>query len=293
MTLLNINAKTAKSAPGYVIQGLELLPHRMPLQIMRDAPAATFERLERIAARWAAPAGPRAGRARRALVSLGDRLKAFLDDLRSEDTDRSQGAWRALERYSACPASSEACRASCLVFSGFGSMPDVEALRLARSLAMVASLPSFLAALKASILDARDAARAKGERLAVRLNVFSDFRWERIDLGLFIGGVTFYDYTKHRPAARTGRPVYYHLTQSWTDTDTEARLDERLAAGNLAVPFLVGKGGSLPTSWRGLPVVDGDETDARFLDPAGVVVGLAVKGKAGSRPTEGVFGVSV
>jgi hypothetical protein len=29
----------------------------------------------------------------------------------------------------------------------------------------------------------------------------------------------------------------------------------------------------------GKPVVDGDETDLRFLDPKGVIVGLKAKGK--------------
>lgn len=35
-----------------------------------------------------------------------------------------------------------------------------------------------------------------------------------------------------------------------------------------------------PTRYLGFPVVDGDETDLRFLDPPGVVVGLSAKGTA-------------
>jgi hypothetical protein len=37
---------------------------------------------------------------------------------------------------------------------------------------------------------------------------------------------------------------------------------------------------SLPESWHGTPVVNGDKNDLRFLDTRGVVVGLVDKGKA-------------
>jgi hypothetical protein len=38
--------------------------------------------------------------------------------------------------------------------------------------------------------------------------------------------------------------------------------------------------GELPETFRGLPVIDGDKDDLRFLDPKGVVVGLKAKGSA-------------
>jgi hypothetical protein len=36
----------------------------------------------------------------------------------------------------------------------------------------------------------------------------------------------------------------------------------------------------VPDTWQGFPVINGDESDLRFLDPAGVVVGLKAKGDA-------------
>ena len=36
----------------------------------------------------------------------------------------------------------------------------------------------------------------------------------------------------------------------------------------------------MPARYMGLPVFNGDESDLRFLDPKGVVVGLYAKGKA-------------
>jgi hypothetical protein len=44
---------------------------------------------------------------------------------------------------------------------------------------------------------------------------------------------------------------------------------------NVAVVF-----DTLPTTYLGRPVVNGDDTDLRFLDPQGVVVGLKAKGRA-------------
>jgi hypothetical protein len=37
---------------------------------------------------------------------------------------------------------------------------------------------------------------------------------------------------------------------------------------------------NFPAQYLGVPVIDGDETDLRFLDPPGVVVGLSAKGTA-------------
>ena len=36
----------------------------------------------------------------------------------------------------------------------------------------------------------------------------------------------------------------------------------------------------LPETYMGLPVFDADDTDLRFLDPKGVVLGLKAKGRA-------------
>jgi hypothetical protein len=46
--------------------------------------------------------------------------------------------------------------------------------------------------------------------------------------------------------------------------------------GNVAVVFRR----HLPAHWHGVPLIDGDDTDLRFLDPEGVVVDLRAKGSA-------------
>jgi hypothetical protein len=48
----------------------------------------------------------------------------------------------------------------------------------------------------------------------------------------------------------------------------------------MAVVFHVKKGQALPKAWQGKTVIDGDEHDARYDDPQGVIVGLRAKGQA-------------
>jgi hypothetical protein len=46
---------------------------------------------------------------------------------------------------------------------------------------------------------------------------------------------------------------------------------------NVAIPFDCSKH-QLPSQWKGIPIIDGDIHDSRFMDDRGVIVGLAVKG---------------
>jgi hypothetical protein len=67
----------------------------------------------------------------------------------------------------------------------------------------------------------------------------------------------------------------YHLTFSAADgNDVDARLAAS-AGMNVAAVFR-----TVPETFFGRPVVNGDDTDLRFLDPKNVVVGLKAKGKA-------------
>ena len=113
-----------------------------------------------------------------------------------------------------------------------------------------------------------------------RLNGTSDIRWENVPVGQFrnimemMPAVQFYDYTKL--TNRRNIPSNYHLTFSRSESN-EMDAMHILANGimNVAIVF-----DTLPTKWAGVKVIDGTETDLRFLDDEGVVVGLVAKGKA-------------
>ena len=71
-------------------------------------------------------------------------------------------------------------------------------------------------------------------------------------------------------------PKNYHLTFSRSESnDKQARLILAMG-GNVAVVFR----NKLPAKWEKRNVLNGDESDLRFLDKQGCVVGLVEKGDA-------------
>jgi hypothetical protein len=135
----------------------------------------------------------------------------------------------------------------------------------------------------------------------VRLNGTSDIRWETIPV---LGhasimdafpNVKFYDYTKL--TNRRGLPANYSLTLSAHEGTPDVEVLAAVAQGqNVAMVFrstaVMAKSKStkgqgilmrrmpMIADWFGAPVVDGDESDLRFLDPVGCIVGLRAKGDA-------------
>lgn len=71
-------------------------------------------------------------------------------------------------------------------------------------------------------------------------------------------------------------PKNYHLTFSRSETNGAIAESILKSGGNVAMVFRK----HLPNQFLGRSVVNGDETDLRFLDPQGVIVGLVEKGKA-------------
>jgi hypothetical protein len=119
--------------------------------------------------------------------------------------------------------------------------------------------------------------------VSFRLNGTSDVHWETMFPGLAVPtGAVRYDYTKdpRRGFAGTvdGVRYTYSLDKGWA-REHLAR-DILAAGGNVAVVFNTKKGKPVPATWRGFPVIDGDETDLRHMDPPGHVVALRAKGKA-------------
>ena len=183
-----------------------------------------------------------------------------------------------------CPGASAGCAAACLNTAGRGAMNVVQAARLKKTQRFFQDRQQFLWDLVNEISALRRKAKAKGMKAAVRLNGTSDLPYERYkirDTGKNImqlfPDVQFYDYTKlENRIVGQQLPANYHLTFSRAE-DNDHKLDAVLEHTSAAVVF----SGELPATWRGYPVIDGDEHDARFTDAgAGVIIGLTAKGKA-------------
>lgn len=190
-----------------------------------------------------------------------------------------------LSGYEVCPGSSKGCRDACLNTAGRGAMSPVKAARLRKTKMFFEEKESFFLQLEADIERFIKWAKKKDFTPVVRLNGTSDIVWERQSFVAKDGktyknmmerfpDIQFYDYTKL--AGRKNLPKNYHLTFSLHE-ENENRATKAVANGmNVAVVFRDG----LPKKYMKLPVIDGDETDLRFLDKKKKVVGLKAKGKA-------------
>jgi hypothetical protein len=178
-----------------------------------------------------------------------------------------------------CPHASEGCAIACLNTAGMGVFSNVQEARIAKAKEFVNNREAFLATLKKEIASKVKSAKKKMEKIAFRLNVLSDLPWHNLVEMSENKDIPFYDYTpnpKRMIQFLNGElPANYHLTFSRKENN-QAQCELILAmGGNVAVVF-----DKLPQTYLGKPVVDGDETDLRFLDPKGVVIGLKAKGKA-------------
>lgn len=184
-----------------------------------------------------------------------------------------------------CPNATKGCRLSCLFSAGRGAFDEIKYARIAKTMWFVKDKDSFMKKLAKDIFDLVRKALALGLRPAVRLNGTSDLAWENIKnsdgktiFDLVGSDITFYDYTKSESRMfdylDNKLPVNYHLTFSRSENNDGNAVLQR--GGNVAVVF----SGELPATYLNKFVINGDVTDARFLDPKTVVVGLRAKGKA-------------
>ena len=184
--------------------------------------------------------------------------------------------------HNACPDAGE-CANECIDTSG--RMPMVKQARAYRSSLFYDDRQAFGAKLITETEDNIRRNDKKGLRTAERLNGTTDYAWEHIR---FDGqtmlerfdNVQFYDYTKSVKRARQHAqglmPNNYHLTFSRSENTPDDLVTELVESGqNVAVVF-----DEVPDTWLGLPVINGDEHDLRFIDPVGVIVGLVAKGQA-------------
>ena len=176
-----------------------------------------------------------------------------------------------------CPHASEGCAIACLNTAGLGKMQSVQKARLEKTKEFLNNREEFLSTLKKEIDSKIKNARKKMEKIAFRLNVLSDLPWHNLVDMTENPDVPFYDYTPNPKRMiqylKGELPSNYHLTFSRKENN-QAQCELILAmGGNVAVVF-----DKVPQTYMGKPVIDGDETDLRFLDPKGVIVGLKAKG---------------
>jgi hypothetical protein len=197
-----------------------------------------------------------------------------------------------LSGYNTCPKATAGCKAACLNTAGRGGMfkkgettNAIQKARIRKTKMFYEQRQDFMLALKKDIELAIKQSKKLGLIPVIRLNGTSDLSWEKYDMipgqNVFecFPDIQFYDYTKI-----LGRKVKgianYNLTFSAADGN-DADVYSAISQGyNIATVFGIKKTLPMPETYMGRPVFNGDESDLRFLDPKGVVVGLYAKGKA-------------
>ena len=180
-----------------------------------------------------------------------------------------------LSGYQTCPMASEGCASACLNTAGRGRFTAIQEARIRKTRWFFEDRESFMEQLVKDIRAAIRKAHREGMTPVFRLNGTSDIRWETVQVHGFrnimemMPAVQFYDYTKI--PNRKNIPANYHLTFSRSESN-EHLIPQDM---NVAVVFDV-----LPDTFMGRKVIDGTETDLRFLDEKNVIVGLVAKGKA-------------
>ena len=189
-----------------------------------------------------------------------------------------------------CPMAAIAgCEKACLFTAGRGAMNSVMLSRLRKTLYFNQYRDLFMHQLHNELIRERAKAKRKGYKLIVRLNGTSDIRWENIAVSGYanimqaLPDIIYYDYTK---LANRKVPANYDLTFSYSGASEYLPFVQKAVANGerIAVVFrdrsIVDAMLANGETFLGLPVVDGDNSDIRHLDPKGAVVALYAKGKA-------------
>ena len=187
-----------------------------------------------------------------------------------------------------CPKRTAGCTEACLNTAGRGGMFKrgettnvIQQARIRKTKLFFEDRETFMEQLEQDINKAIKFAARKGLTPVFRLNGTSDLSWEKYtckgsDKNIFemFDNVQFYDYTKVL-GRKVSQYKNYHLTFSAADGN-DADVNKAIAQGmNVTVVF-----DKIPAEYKGKPVFNADETDLRFLDPKGVVLGLKAKGRA-------------
>jgi len=181
-----------------------------------------------------------------------------------------------------CPKRTVGCTAACLNTAGRGGMFKrgentnmIQKARIRKTNYFFNDRDGFMKDLYQDIVKAKKFADKQGLIPVFRLNGTSDLSWEKYTVvegyNIFemFPTVQFYDYTKVL-GRKTSQYPNYHLTFSKADGN-DADVAEALMQG-MSVVAVYDK---IP---EGVP--SADETDLRFLDPRGIMLGLKAKGRA-------------
>ena len=196
--------------------------------------------------------------------------------------------YKSVQGYNMCSMAEIAdCGTACLATAGRGAMSNVAQGRLNKSIWFINEQATFMSQLVDNVKQLINKAKKQNKKPLIRLNGTSDIRWENISFtydGIFyenifamFPAVQFYDYTKI--ANRKDIPANYDLTFSYSGVLAFQPYVNKAVKAGMRVAVVFRSSAIIPTTFRGMECVNGDNSDIRHLDAQGVVVALYAKGK--------------
>lgn len=196
-----------------------------------------------------------------------------------------------------CAKATKGCASACLFKSGAARFTGVQLGKINKTEYFLADRKGFMSQLyneistivrKHSLVEGEKQLSFNGnvlryKKFAIRLNGTSDFPFENLKVkdnkNIFelFPDVIFYDYTKLDQRFDKIQPRNYQLTFSRSEDNHTETIDLLNRGYNVAVVFGVKDESELPKTYLGFPVINGDESDLRFLDEENVIVGLKYK----------------
>lgn len=192
--------------------------------------------------------------------------------------------------FQVCPMAKLAqCEAACLYTAGRGAFNSIQKARIAKTQKFFNERQNFMLNLVKDIEAGQRKAAKLGQTLLIRLNGTSDIKWENVEFTDFDGrvypnlmsrfqDVQFYDYTKI--ANRTDLPKNYDLTFSYSNVVTFQKYNDIAISQNMRLAAVFRYAKDIPDTFKGMPVIGGDNSDVRHVEPLGHIVALYAKGKA-------------
>jgi len=194
-----------------------------------------------------------------------------------------------------CAKASKGCAKACLFGSGAARFDAVQLGKINKTEYFIADSKAFMLQLYKEITaivkrhalivgEKTLSKKPKYKKFAIRLNGTADIPFERLkvidnkNIYELFPDVQFYDYTKlDERFANAIIPINYHLTFSRSEENDVESLDILNRGFNVAYVFGVRDVQDLPKTYKGFKVINGDESDLRFLDEENVIVGLKYK----------------
>lgn len=194
-----------------------------------------------------------------------------------------------------CSHASKGCAKACLFSSGAARFNRVQQGKIDKTEWFLDNRQEFLEKLDAEItaIENKKKHQTTENIPTIRLNGTSDIPFEKFKIregkNIFElhPTVQFYDYTKNYIRFEKEQAPNYHLTFSMSENNKDKSLELLAKGHNVAMVFGIKNESELPSEYLGYKVVNGDESDLRFLDEQNVIVGLKYKLLTG-KGTKGV-----